>query len=111
MPIHYGVPDDEPRQRETVTQTAGTRTGQGGTGASWVRTNSDISQFDRIQPPPTRGARPSPALDPLARMRISTFAKWILLLGVMLFVAWLPTYLHTRIPTGLGPNDNTNTEN
>ena len=47
---------------------------------------------DRI-PSALRAQRPSPALDPIARGRISRAAKWVTLLGILFFVAWIPTYV------------------
>ena len=42
--------------------------------------------------------RPSPALDPIRRARISRAAKWGALLAVLLTVAWLPAYLGSANP-------------
>jgi hypothetical protein len=42
-------------------------------------------------PAASRVKRVGPALDPVARMRLAAIAKWILLLGILLLVAWFPT--------------------
>ena len=45
-------------------------------------------------PPLRRRQRPSPAYDPLLRARLSSGAKWLMVVGALLFVAWFPTNLY-----------------
>ena len=85
MAIRYGVREDD-EELDEATQSAG---------RSWVDVDRD--KYEKIEPSPVRGRRVSPALDPIARMRVSAIAKWVLLAGIMLFIVWLPAYcwLHT----------------
>jgi hypothetical protein len=45
-------------------------------------------------PEAMRRNRPSPALDPIARSRVSRLAKWIMLVAILAFVAYLPGYFY-----------------
>ena len=45
-------------------------------------------------PTASRRKRPSPAYDPMLRTQISRTAKWLMLVGVLLFVAWIPSVLY-----------------
>lgn len=43
-----------------------------------------------------KGQRPSPVLDPMVRSLISRVAKWVMLIGLLLLVAWLPAFTAPR---------------
>jgi hypothetical protein len=53
----------------------------------------DATSLESPIPPGALGRRPSPTLDPIARARVSRTAKWVMLAGILLLVAWLPAII------------------
>ena len=54
----------------------------------------EISTLETRIPIAMRRKRPSPVLDPVARSRFSRLAKWVMLLAILTFVAYLPAYFY-----------------
>ncbi len=63
------------------------------TGGAPDETPVDQSTFNN--PESLSGRRPvrSPALDPLVRLRVSSLAKWALIVGLLSLIVWLPPQL------------------
>jgi hypothetical protein len=53
----------------------------------------DVSEVMKTIPEGSKSKRPSPALDPIGRAMVSRAAKWIMLIGILLLVAWLPSFI------------------
>ena len=67
-------------------------------GGRAVADGSQPSTFD-IPISPSR-KRLSPALDPIARMRLTASAKWMLVIGIILLVLWIPVHFYRSQPLG-----------